>query len=70
MFGIYGEPSGRVGKVDARIEVLDFRLDSIVRPVSRNAINDIFVPDVILPKTTCCGYDGSNGFPNGRAGFL
>ena len=53
--------------MDTRVEVLHFRLDSIIGTVGRNALNNNLVPDFILPKTCCCRYGGSDGFPNSRA---
>jgi len=67
MLGFCGEPSRRVGEVDARVEVLDFRLDSGKGTGGRNAVDDNLVPDCILPKSSCCRYGGSYGFLNGRA---
>ena len=42
---------GRAGKVDARIEVLNFRLDCIEGAGGRNAVDDNLVPDFIFPKS-------------------
>jgi len=55
-----------VGEVDDRVEVLDFRLDSGKGSGGRNAVGDNLVPDIILSKTGCCRYGGSNGFLNSR----
>ena len=54
-------------EVHARVEVLDFRLDSGTGSRGRNAVDDTLVPDFILPKSSCCRYGGSDGFLNGRA---
>jgi len=53
--------------VDARVQVLDFRLDRDTGTEGRNAMDYHLVPDFILPKTSCCMYGGSDGFLNGRA---
>jgi len=53
--------------VYARVEVLDFRLDSVEGAGSRDAVDDNLVADYILPKSCCCWYIGSYGFLNGRA---
>jgi len=53
--------------VDTRVEVLDFRLDSVEGTGSGNAMDDNLVPDFILPKAGCCRYGCSDGFLNGRA---
>jgi len=53
--------------VDTRVEVLDFRLDSVEGTGSGNAMDDNLVPDFILPKFSCCRYGGSDGFLNCRA---
>jgi len=53
--------------MDARVEVLDFRLDSGKGNGGRNAVDDNLVPDCILTKTGYCRYGGSDGFLNGRA---
>jgi len=53
--------------VDTRVEVLDFRLDSVEGTGSGNAMNDDLVPDFILAKAGCCWYGCSDGFLNGRA---
>jgi len=65
--GFCGEPSGRVGEVDARVEVLDFRLDSGKGTRGRNAVDDNLVSDFIPPKTGCCRYCVSDSFLDGRA---
>ena len=57
----------RAGEVDARVEVLDLRLNSVKGTGGRNAMDDHLVPDFILPKTGCCRYCCSDGFLNGRA---
>jgi len=66
MLGLCGELSRRVGKVDTRIEGLDFRLDSVEGTGSGKAMDDNLVPDFILPKASCCRYGCSDGFLNGR----
>ena len=53
--------------MDPRVEVLDFRLDSVEGTGSGNARDDNLVPDFILPKAGCCRYGCSDGFLNGRA---
>ena len=53
--------------MDTRVEVLDFRLDSMEGTGSGNAMDDNIVPDFILSKAGCCRYSCSNGFLNGRA---
>jgi len=67
MLGFCGESSRREGEVDARVEVLDFRLDSGKGTGCRNAVNDDIVPDFICPKSSCCRYGCSDGILNGRA---
>jgi len=61
MLGFCGEPSRRVGELDARVEVLDFRLDSGKGTGGRNAVDDNLVPDFIGPKSGCCRYGVLNG---------
>ena len=53
--------------MDARVEVLGFRLDSGKGTRGPNAMDNNLVPDFILPKTGCCKYGVSDGFLNGRA---
>ena len=65
--GLCGEPSRRAGNVDTRVEVLDFRLDSVEGTWSGNAMDDNLVPDLIFPKAGCGRYGCSDGFLNGRA---
>jgi len=48
---ISGKPCGRVGEVDTRVQVLDFRLDSGKRTGGRNAVDDKLVPDFIFLKS-------------------
>ena len=55
-----------MGELDARVEVLDFRLDSSKETGGRNARDDNIVPDFILPKSSCSRYGGSDVFLNGR----
>ena len=62
-----GEPSGRVGKFNTRVEVLNFRLDSVKGAGGRNAVNDDLMSDLIIPKTSSGRYGCSDGFLNGRA---
>jgi len=52
--------------VDARVEVLDFRLHRGKGTGGRNAVDNNLVPDIILPKSGCCRCGGSNGFLNGK----
>ena len=65
MLGFCGELSRRVEELDARVEVLDFRLASSKGSIGRNAVDYNLVADFILPKTGCCRYSGSDGFLNG-----
>jgi len=51
--------------VDTRVEVLDFRLDSVEGTGSGNAMDKNLVPDFILPKAGCCRYGCSDGFLSG-----
>jgi len=67
MLGLGGEPSRRAGKVDTRVEILDFRLDSVEGTGSGNAVDNKLVTDCILPKAGCCRYGCSEGFLNCRA---
>jgi len=67
MLSLSGEPSRRAGKVDTRVEVLDFRLNSVAGTGSGNAMDDKGMPDFILPKAGCCRYGCSDGFLNCRA---
>ena len=66
MLGFCGEPSGRAGEFNTRVEVLNYTLDSVKRTGGRNAMNDDLMPDLIIPKTSGRGYGGSDGFINGR----
>jgi len=50
-----------------RVEVLDFRLDSVEGTGSGNARDDKLVPDFILPMAGCCRYGGSDACLNARA---
>jgi len=52
--------------VDTRVEVLDFRLDSVEGTGSGNAMDDNLVPYFILSEASCCRYGCSDGFLNGR----
>ena len=53
--------------MDTRVEVLDFRLDSVEETGSGNAMDDKIVPDFVLPKAGCCRYGCSDSFLHGRA---
>jgi len=66
MLGLCGELSRRVGKVDTRVEVLDFRQESVEGSGSRNAMDNNLVPGFILPKPGCCRYGCSDGLLNAR----
>ena len=46
---------------------MDLRLDSVEGTGSWDAVDDDFMPDLIIPKTSGGGYGGSDGFLNGRA---
>jgi len=47
------------------VEVLNFRLEISKETGSRNARNENLVTDLIIAKTGCCSYDGSDGILNG-----
>jgi len=66
MLSFCGEPSRRAEELDARVEVLDFGLNSGKGTGGRNAMDDNLVSDFILPKSGCTRYDRSDGFRNGR----
>ena len=52
--GFCGEPSGRGGEFTTRVEVLDFRLDSVEGAEGRNAVDDT-IPDLIIPRPVVKG---------------
>jgi len=65
MLGFCGELSRSAGEVNAKVQVLDFRLDSGKGTGGRNTMDNNLVPDFILLKTGCCSYSGSDSFLNG-----